>query len=43
MIYVNQHRKEEAINNLEKFLVLAPDNPNADVAKKIIEYLKTTR
>ena len=41
MIYVNQNKKEEAIKNLEKFLELAPTGPNAPVAKKIVEYLKS--
>jgi len=41
MIYVNQNKKEEAIKNLEKFLELAPTDPNAPVAKKIVEYLKS--
>jgi tetratricopeptide (TPR) repeat protein len=41
MIYVNQNRKEEAIQNLEKFLKLTPNDPNAAVAKKIIEFLKS--
>ena len=40
MIYVNQNNKEEAIKHLEQFLELSPGDPNAPVARKIIEYLK---
>ncbi len=42
MIYVNQNKKEEAIKNLEKFLELAPDDLNAPIAKKLVEYLKSS-
>lgn len=41
MIYVNQGKTKEAMENLEKFLELAPDNPNVPVAKKIVDYLKS--
>ena len=41
MIYVNQNKKLEAIQNLEKFIELAPDDPNAAVAKQILAFLKS--
>jgi len=41
MIYVNQNKKPEAIQNLEKFVELAPDDPNAAVAKQILAFLKS--
>jgi tetratricopeptide (TPR) repeat protein len=41
MIYVNQNKKSEAISNLEKFIELAPDDPNAAVAKQILAFLKS--
>ncbi len=41
MIFVNQNNKEEAIKNLEKFLELVPDDPNAPIARKLVEYLKS--
>lgn len=41
MIYVNQNKKPEAIQNLEKFLTLAPDDPKAGVARQILAFLKT--
>jgi len=40
MVQVNQNNKEDAVKNLEKFLELAPDDPNAAVAKQLVEYLK---
>jgi regulator of sirC expression with transglutaminase-like and TPR domain len=40
MIYVNQNKKPEAIENLERYIELAPDEPNADIAKRILAYLK---
>lgn len=41
MIYVNQNKKPEAIQNLEKFVELAPDDPNAAVARQILAFLKS--
>jgi regulator of sirC expression with transglutaminase-like and TPR domain len=40
MVYVNQNKKDEAILHLEKFLELAPDDPNADLARQIISFLR---
>ena len=40
MVQVNQNNKEDAVKNLEKFLELAPEDPNAAVAKQLVEYLK---
>ena len=40
MIYVNQNKKPEAIENLERYIELAPDEPNADIARRILAYLK---
>jgi len=41
MIYVNMNRKDEAIQYLEKFIELAPEDPNAPIAQNIIDYLKS--
>jgi tetratricopeptide (TPR) repeat protein len=41
MIYVNQNKKPEAIQNLEKFVELAPDDPNTAVAKQVLAFLKS--
>ena len=40
MISVNQNKKEEAIQNLEKFLELAPEDGQAATARQLLEYLK---
>ena len=42
MIYVNQNKKAEAVLNLERYIELAPNDPNADIAKKILAYLKSS-
>lgn len=41
MIYVNQNKKPEAIQTLEKFVELAPEDPNAAVAKQVLAFLKS--
>ncbi|MBN1224882.1 MAG: tetratricopeptide repeat protein [Candidatus Aminicenantes bacterium] len=40
MVHVNQNHTDEAVRNLEKFLELAPDDPNAGVARQLVDYLK---
>lgn len=39
-IYINKGQTAEAIKNLEKFMELAPEHPNAAIAKQLLEYLK---
>jgi len=39
-IYINKAQTAEAIKNLEKFMELAPEHPNAKIAKQLLEYLK---
>lgn len=39
-IYINKAQTAEAIKNLEKFVALAPEHPNAEIAKQLLEYLK---
>ncbi len=41
MIYVNLNKKPEAIQNLEKFVELAPEDQNAAVAKQVLAFLKS--
>lgn len=40
LIEVNDGAKEEAIRHLERFIQLAPNDPEADTARNLIEYLK---
>lgn len=40
LIEVNDGAKEEAIRHLERFVELAPNDPEADTARNLIEYLK---
>ncbi|MCJ7582456.1 MAG: tetratricopeptide repeat protein [Candidatus Aminicenantes bacterium] len=39
-IYIGKGQTEDAVKNLEKFLELAPEHPNAAIAKQLLEYLK---
>jgi len=39
-IYIGKAQTAEAVKNLEKFLWLAPEHPNAKIAKQLLEYLK---
>lgn len=39
-IYIGKGQTEDAVKNLEKFLELAPEHPNATIAKQLLEYLK---
>ncbi len=41
MVYVNQGKSEEAIAQLEKYLELEPDGPQAATATGLLGYLKT--
>lgn len=40
LILMREGRKEEARNHLERFLELAPDDPDADTAQGALKYLK---
>ena len=39
-IFIGKGQNEDAVKNLEKFLELAPEHPNAKIAKQLLEYLK---
>ena len=39
-IYIGRGQADNAIKNLERFLTLAPEHPNAKIAKQLLEYLK---
>jgi len=39
LIYVNDGSKEEAKQHLERFLQIAPDDPDAGTARNLLEYL----
>ena len=39
LIYVNEERTEEAKHHLERFIALAPDDPEAPTATELLKYL----
>jgi tetratricopeptide (TPR) repeat protein len=39
-LMISQNKVAEAVANLEKFVALAPDNPRADIARRLLEALK---
>ena len=39
LIYVNEERTEEAKHHLERFIELAPDDPEAATARELLAYL----
>jgi Flp pilus assembly protein TadD len=39
-ILIGLNKKEEAIQSLEKFLALAPNHPQADLARQLLDFLK---
>jgi Flp pilus assembly protein TadD len=39
-ILIGLNKKAEAVESLEKFLALAPDHPQAGLAKQLLDYLK---
>jgi len=39
-IYIGKGQTADAVENLEKFMELAPEHPNAKIAKQLLEYLK---
>ena len=39
-LYIGQNKVKEAVENLEKFLELAPGHEKAGVARQLLDYLK---
>ena len=39
-IYIGQNNQADTVTSLEKFLELAPDHPQAAIAKQLLDYLK---
>ena len=42
LVYLGEGDKAKTRDNLERFLELAPDDPDADAARDILEYLDAT-
>lgn len=42
-IYIGQSKIDKAVTNLEEFLKMAPDHPEADTAEKLLQYLRKQR
>ncbi len=42
LVYLGEDAKEETIQHLERFLELAPDDPDAPAAKDILAYLASS-